>query len=183
MEIHQKKKAGPDYHRFKTMVKRSIEQILRIKNFEARNGNDEINALVKNQGAKQRGQRTLGECWQWKANGQCSKGSNCSFRHDISKRANSTQPDPSSSSSTRQNEGNASRTKSPRGRSPSGRMFRLLARITSKELATIHSLKNGILQYACSTNKTKSGCRIGEKCSYVHRQVDEQPSTRFLKEW
>ena len=42
MEIHQKK-AGPDYHRLKTMVKRSIEQNLRIKNFEARNGNYEKN--------------------------------------------------------------------------------------------------------------------------------------------
>ena len=40
MEIHQKK-AGPDYHRLKTMVKRSIEQNLRIKNFGARNGNYE----------------------------------------------------------------------------------------------------------------------------------------------
>ena len=35
MEIHQKK-AGPDYHTLKTMVKRTIEQNLRIKNFEAR---------------------------------------------------------------------------------------------------------------------------------------------------
>ena len=32
LEIHQKK-AEPDYHRQKTMVKRSIEQNLRIKNF------------------------------------------------------------------------------------------------------------------------------------------------------
>ena len=32
MEIHQKK-AGPDYHRLKTMEKRSIEQNLRMKNF------------------------------------------------------------------------------------------------------------------------------------------------------
>ena len=32
LEIHQKK-AGPDYHRLKTMVKRSIEQNLRMKNF------------------------------------------------------------------------------------------------------------------------------------------------------
>ena len=51
MEIHQKK-AGPDYHRLKTMVKRSIEQNLRINNFEARNGNYETNAVVKNQGTK-----------------------------------------------------------------------------------------------------------------------------------
>ena len=69
MEIHQKK-AGPDYHRLKTMVKRSIEQNLRRKNFEARNEKFETSAVVKNHGAKQREQRSLGECWQWKANGQ-----------------------------------------------------------------------------------------------------------------
>ena len=72
MEIHQKK-AGPDYHRLKTMVKRSIEQNLRMKNFEARNGNFETSAVVKNPRMKQREQRSLGDCWQLKTNGQCSK--------------------------------------------------------------------------------------------------------------
>ena len=62
LEIHQKK-FGPDYHRLKTMVKRSIEQDLRNKTFEARNGNYERNAVVKNQGTKQRRQRILGDCW------------------------------------------------------------------------------------------------------------------------
>ena len=38
LEIHQKK-IGPDYHRLKTMVKRSIEQDIRNKNCGARNGN------------------------------------------------------------------------------------------------------------------------------------------------
>ena len=33
LEIHQKK-AGPDYHRLGTLVKRSIEQDIRIKNVE-----------------------------------------------------------------------------------------------------------------------------------------------------
>ena len=37
LEIHQKK-AGPDYHRLKTMVKRSIEQEIRNRNFGARTG-------------------------------------------------------------------------------------------------------------------------------------------------
>ena len=55
LETHQKK-LGPDYHRLKTMVKRSIEQEIRNKNFGARNGNFEKNAVVKNQGTKQRGQ-------------------------------------------------------------------------------------------------------------------------------
>ena len=61
LEMHQKK-LGPDYHRLKTMVKRSIEQDIRNKNFGARNGKYERNALVKNQVTKQRGQRILGDC-------------------------------------------------------------------------------------------------------------------------
>ena len=48
LETHQKKKLGPDYHRLKTMVKRSIEQEIRNKNFGARSGNFEKNAVVKN---------------------------------------------------------------------------------------------------------------------------------------
>ena len=49
------------------MVKRSIEQEIRNKNFEATNGNCEKNAVVKNQGTKQRVQRVLGDCWQWES--------------------------------------------------------------------------------------------------------------------
>ena len=51
LEIHPKK-IGPDYRRLKTMVKRSIEQDIRNKNFGTRNGNFEKNAVVKNQGSK-----------------------------------------------------------------------------------------------------------------------------------
>ena len=149
LEIHQKK-AGPDYHRLKTMVKRSIEQDLRNKNFGARNGNYETNAVLKNERVKQREQRSLGDCWQWKANGQCSKGDNCSFRHDINKRGKMAQPNPSPRSSTRQSERNASRTRSPRGKSPSGRMFRLPCKDYLKGTCTA---TNGILQNACSTRR------------------------------
>ena len=112
MEIHQKK-AEPDYHRLKTMVKRSIEHSLRTKNFEARNGYFETSAVVKSQRVKNREQGSLGDCQQLKAYGQCSKGDSCSFRHDDNKRAKSTQPNPSPRSSTQQNVKNASGTKSP----------------------------------------------------------------------
>ena len=121
----------------------------------------------------QREQRSLGDCWQWKAIGQCSKGDNCSFRHDMNQRAKSTQPNPSPRSSTQQSVKNASRTRSPGGRS-------LSPRITSKEFARLHAVKSGILQNACSTSP-KKGCRFGEKCSYAHRQVDEQSCTRSKK--
>ena len=53
LETHQKK-LGPDYHRLKAMVKRSIVQEIRNKNFGARSGNFEKNGVVKNQGTKQR---------------------------------------------------------------------------------------------------------------------------------
>ena len=86
LEIHQKK-AGPDNHKLKTMVKKSIEQDLRNWNVGARNGKYERNAVVNNQRTKLREQRSPGYCWQWKANGQCVKGDNCSFRHDINQRA------------------------------------------------------------------------------------------------
>ena len=55
------------------------------------------------------------------------------------------------------------------------------ARITSKELAQLRSSQNGILRSACSTSHKKDAG--GEKCSYAHRQVDEQPSKKSQKEW
>ena len=134
----------------------------------------------KNQGTKQREQRTLGDCWQWKANGQCSQGDNCSFRHDINKRAKSTQLNLSPSSSTRQNERHASRTRSPRGKSPSGRMFRLPCKDYLKGTFT-NSFCEKWHPPECLFCKSESGRRFGEACSYAHRQVEEQPSKRCKK--
>ena len=68
LETHQKK-LGPDYHRLKAMVKRSIEQD-----------------------------------WQWETNGQCVKGNNCIFRHDMNKRGKSSPSNPSQNSFMRQSE-------------------------------------------------------------------------------
>ena len=41
------------------------------------------------------------------------------------------------------------------------------ARITSKELAPIHSVKSDILQNACSTSQ-KMDADSGKNCSYAH---------------
>ena len=127
--------------------------------------------MFKNQGTKQR--RTLGDCWQWESNGQCSRGDNCSFRHDINKRAKSTQPNPSPNSFMQQNERNASRMRSPRGKSPSGRMSRWPCKDYLKGTCT-NSICEKWHPPECLFYKTKSGCRFGEKCSYAHRQVEEQ---------
>ena len=53
-----------------------------------------------------------------------------------------------------------------------------LARITSDELATTHSVKNGTLQNVLQDQEWLS---VWGKCSYAHRQVDEQPTRRSKK--
>ena len=179
LEIHQKK-LGPDCHRLKTMVMRSIEQDTRNKNFWIRNRNFEKNAVVKIQGTKQRVQRILGDCWQWESNGQCMKGDNCSFRHDDNKRGQITQSNTSPNSFMQQNERKASRTRSPRGRSPIGGMSRLPCKDYFKGTCN-NSFCERWHPPECLYYKTRSGCRFGEKCSYAHRQVDEQPTKRSKK--
>ena len=91
--------------------------------------------MVKNQSVKQRVQRTPGDLWQWEANGQCSKGDNCSLRQDINKRAKTTQRI-FLRALLRSRLKNAPGTKSPRGRSPSGKMTRLPCKDYLKGICT-----------------------------------------------
>ena len=112
--------------------------------------------------------------------GQCVKGDNCSFRHDVNKRGKIAPSNPSPNSFMQQNERKSSRTRSPRGKSPSGRMSRWPCKDYLKGTCTTPFCeKSGTPE--CLFYKTKSGCRFGEKCSYAHRQVDEQPGKRSKK--
>ena len=79
-----------------------------------------------------------------------------------------------------QDEKKASRTRSPRGKSPSGRMSRWPCKDYFKGTCT-YSFCEKWHPPECLFYKTKSGCRFGEKCSYAHRQVDEQLSKRSKK--
>ena len=71
-EIHQKI-SKPDYQKLNTMVKRGIDQKIRSRNFEARNERIETGAVVRNRRDQGGAERGPGECYQWKAKGQCSK--------------------------------------------------------------------------------------------------------------
>ena len=108
--------------------------------------------MVKNQGTKQRVQRILGDCWQWETNGQCVKGNNCSFRHDMNKRGKSSPSNPSPSSFMQQNERKPSRTRSPRGKSPSGRMSRWPCKDYLRGTSNNSFCEKWHLQNACSTS-------------------------------
>ena len=133
------------------MVKRTIEQDIRNKNFGARNGNYEKNAVVKNQGTKQRVQRILGDCWQWETNGQCVKGDNCSFRHDINKRGKLHHQIRLRILSCSRMSENHREPEVPEEEVLVVECLDGLARITSKELAITRFVKSGTLQNACST--------------------------------
>ena len=64
--------------------------------------------------------------------------------------------------------------------SPSGGMFRWPCKDYLKGTC-INSFCEKWHPPECLFYKTKSGCRFWEKCSYAHRQVDEQPTKRSKK--
>ena len=92
-------------------------------------------------------------------------------------RAKSTQPNLPPRSSTQLSARNASKTRSPRGTSPGGKMARLLHQDHLKGTCTTPFCEKWHPP-ECLFYKSDKGCRFGEKCSHAHRQVEEQPSER-----
>ena len=157
------------------MVKRSIEQHLRMKNFGATNRNFERNALW----SRIRGQNSVyKEFLEIVGNGKptgsvLEETIAVSDTIWISVEKWHSRVRLRILSCTRMRK--ASRTRSPRGKSPSGRMSRWPCNDYLKGTCT-NSFCEKWHPPECLFYKTKSGCRFGEKCSYAHRQVDERPS-------
>ena len=62
------------YHRLKTMVSRCIYQMIKTRNFRARNERTETGVLVISQKREIVSvERRMGECYQWRANGPVFK--------------------------------------------------------------------------------------------------------------
>ena len=75
----------PNYQQLNTAVKLHLDQMMRNRNFKARNDVVVSGSVIKSQKEnKAYVERKVGECFQWKAHGQCSKGDSCSFSHDHS---------------------------------------------------------------------------------------------------
>ena len=80
-----------------------------------------------------------------------------------------------------QNERNASRTRSPRGKSPSGRMSRWPCKDYLKGTCTkTHCVKSGTVQNACTT-RPRAVVGLGKSARMHIAKVDEQPSQRSKK--
>ena len=170
MEIHQKISV-PNYQKLKTMAKRSIDQKLRLRNFDVRQGKIETGAVVKSQ----LGLCGKGFCYRWKEKGQCSKGDQCSFRHENNDRAPKPTPKgalPSEPSMTRGR--SESRKRSVRGRSQTDRILRQPCRYYLKGTCTRSPCKYWHPP-ECQCYKTESGCKAGDRCLFPHYKVEEQP--------
>ena len=159
------------------MVKRSINQKLGLRNFDARNEKIETGAVVTSRRGQKGVERGQGECYHWKAKKTVSRGDTCSFWHDEDKRAKPTPKTAPSSELPTQSCRNASRRKHLRGRSPSGKF----ARQPCKDYLTCICTKSPC-DYRhppeCQLYRFESVCKFGDKCSLAHRQVEGQPSKK-----
>ena len=84
MEIHQKI-SMLNYQKLKTMEKRSIDQKLRLRNFDAREGRIETEAVVKNRKGMSCVEGGKGTCTSGKE--KASVRDQCSLRHESNDRA------------------------------------------------------------------------------------------------
>ena len=123
------------------------------------------------------GERGQGECYQCKAKRQCSRGDNFSFRHDEDKRAKTTPKTAPPSKPPTQRGRSASKKKSLRGRSPSGKFARPLCKEYLKGICT-KSLCDYWHPPECQFYTSESGCKFGDKCSFAHRLVEGQPGQK-----
>ena len=186
-EIHQKI-SMPDHQTLKTMVKRSIDQKLRLRNFVSRNERIEKEQC---QHGVERGQ---GECYQWKAKGQCSRGDKCSFGHDENKRAKPAPKTAPPSEPPTQRGRSASRKKNLRGRSPSGKFARQPCRDYLNGICT-KSPCDHWHPTKCQFYKIESGCNgkpsknrkngdksavAFEKCTTVGLRISRHRAARIF---
>ena len=84
LELYDLAISTPDYQKLNTMVKRSMDHKVRLRNFDTRNERIESGAVVTNRRGQRGVERGQGEYYQWKSKGQCSRG------HDADKRAKPT---------------------------------------------------------------------------------------------
>ena len=136
MEIHPKIPM-PKNQKLKTMVKRSIDQKLRLRNFDARHGRLESGAVVEKRKGMSGVEGGKGTCYQWKEKGQCSQGDRCSFRHETQDRAQKPEHTAATPSDLTASRGRSvSRTRSIRGKGNHGSILRQPCRYYLKGTCT-----------------------------------------------
>ena len=164
------------------MVKRSTDQKLRLRNFDARREKIKTGAVVKSHRGLSGVERANGICYQWKEKGQCSTGDQCSFRHESNDRAKPTPKaaPPSGPLSSKTRARSVSRKRNARGRSQSEKFNRPPCKYFLKGTCTKYPCEYWHPP-ECQLCKTISGCKFGAECSFPHWKVEEQPNKKPKK--
>ena len=131
-------------------------------------------------------ERKVGECFQWNAHGQCSKGDSCSFSHDIQASGNSGKgqrrkgrsSSPASHSKTKQ----TARDKNPHrdqgvNRKNHLKRMKIPCRFkfcTKPSCSLWHPP-------VCQNYKSEKGCVYGDKCHFRHVEAEGKPNKRSKK--
>ena len=145
---------SPSNQSLKTMVGRHIDQMVRTRNFKARNERIETGVLVKSyKGRKVSVERKMGECCQWKATGQCARGDSCSVGHGTNRgqRAQSCSLAPKAQTQTdgrKPSKGSGHRGKKPILEEKAGKRVKK----SSKESVRLRRVIIGILPYVKITS-------------------------------
>ena len=158
---------------------RRKDQKLRLRNFDAGHGKIETGAVVKSREGLSGVEGGKGTCYQWKEKkGQCSKGNQCSFRHESHDRAQKPTPNAATLSEPSMTRGRSlSRKRSIKGKSNPGIILRQPCRYYWKGICT-RSRCEYWRPPECQFYENESGCKAGDKCLFPHHKVDEQPKKK-----
>ena len=161
MEIHQKI-LMPNHQRLKTIVKRSLDQKLWLRNFDARHEKIETGAVVKGHREISGVERGQGTCYQWKEKERCSKGDQCSFRHESNHRAKPKAAPPSEPHFSKTRGRIVLRRRNARGRSQSEKFNRppckhFVKGTCSKSLPNVNSVKRNRDESSAQSAHSRTG--------------------------
>ena len=131
---------------------------MRTRNFRARNDVVEGGSVAKGQrGNKTYVERKVGDCFQWKAHGQCSKGDYCSFRGQRRKRRSSC---PASHTKAKQTDGEEQQSSQGSG---------------NKQENSCR------FPPVCLNYKSEKGCVHGDKGHFRHVEAEGKPNKKSKK--
>ena len=172
MEIHQKISI-PNYQKLKTMVKKSIDQELRQRNFDAKHGRIESRAVVNNRKGLIGVERRKGICYQWKEKkASVRKETVTQDRAQNPEHTAVTPPEPTVS-----RDRSVSRKRSIRSKNNHGSILRQPCRYYLRGTCTRTPCECWH-RPECQFYKSETGCKAGDKFLFPQYMVDAQPKKK-----
>ena len=173
----------PSYSRLKTSVRLHIDQTMRTRNFRVRHEFVERGAVTKSQKRKKANvDRMVGECFQWKPKGQCSKRDSC--REPLATVAGFTDEKDNRPLPDQFRRPRLTAREQNRQESQATEMKALQTR-RSKIPCRYKNCNNPSCCYwhppVCHNYKSETGCTFGNKCSVRHVEADVKPSKKSKK--